>query len=220
MLEPFSVPLIDVRGKLRRIRGLPLCDRRWFLSLRAEALVLAADSDFRTLYDDSDSPFRAIVDECLLMNGISPSWVDAQMTLRLLFGVGDEPSILLILNFPEEAESEDDDAAELPANIDPSAYGLAALWSHTTDLEQALRVAEQQPWNEIHALLKARNHQLKELESRAKGKKPMSAAERKKTEEKLNRMMESGSLQKLIYERHHNPSDSRPQYQEVSDDIL
>lgn len=164
MLEPFSVPFVDVTGKVRRIRSLALCDRRWFLNLRNAALELISDQDFRVLYDDPNSHFRALVDECLLLCKINPAWVDAYSATRLLFGMGDEESILMALNFPEPPQEEKPSRKDkpLPANIDGEAYGIAALWGATESLEQALTVASRHPWLEVQAILQARSHLLRQ----------------------------------------------------------
>lgn len=191
MLEPYSVPFIDCMGKVRRIRSLPLGDRAWFLTLRTAAMQLIADQDFRVLYDSPDSHCRALVDECLLLSQINPAWVDAYSASRLLFGMGDEPAILIALNFPEEPEEKG--AKPLPDHINPQAYSIAALWSETDSLADAIAVATRHPWLEVRDILKAKAYQLKQ--GTEDGKKEKRVEE---SREGLERLMTSGKMQEFL----------------------
>lgn len=195
LLEPFSVPLIDCRGRVQRIRSLPLADRRYFLDIRLALQELAEDKDFRTCYD-ADQTFRALVDECLQLHGISPAWVDSYIATRLLFGLGDEPAILMQLNFPPEPEPEDG-GTPIPAGVDPEAYHVASLWGATENLEQAFKLRNEQPWQEVKAVLTARGEQIKALDKDAQAK----AKEDERLEhsrEVMDRLKDSGKLGELL----------------------
>ncbi|PZV19179.1 MAG: hypothetical protein DCF22_00495 [Leptolyngbya sp.] len=191
MLEPYSVPFIDCLGKVRRIRSLPLSDRAWFLTLRTAAIQLIADQDFRALYDSPDSHFRTLVDECLLLSKISPAWVDTYSATRLLFGMGDEPAILIALNFPEEPEEKG--AKPLPSTINPQAYSIAALWSESDGLEQAIAVANHHPWLEVRDILKAKAYQNKQ------GTDDEDEETRiEESREGLERLIQTGKMQEFL----------------------
>jgi len=218
MLEPFSVPIVDVTGRVRRIRSLPLCDREWFASTQFALRSRVEGQDFRVLYD-SDPLFKTLVDECLLLHGISPGWVDIYMTSRLLFGMGDEPAILLQLNFPPDTEPPDKDARPIPETIDPTAYHIASLWGATENLEQSFKIAREQPWQEVQAVLKARSHQLKEVDADAKAK----AKEEERLEnsrQKMEELKESGKLGELLNVLARNGNDGAVKLEQLPDDYL
>lgn len=219
MLEPFSVLLVDCTGKVRRLRSLPLADRRWFLDIRLALQDKVEGRDFRVLYD-SDGTFKALVDECLTLHGLSPAWVDAYITSRLLFGLGDEPAILMQLNFPAELEEPDPDAKPIPDGIDPEAYHVASLWGASENLEQAFRVGREQPWQEVRAVLKARSHQLKELDPEAKAKEK-EADRLEHSRERMEHLRESGKLQELLNAiSRTGKTDGAAQLEQLPDDYL
>lgn len=217
MLEPFSIPLVDCWGKTRRIRSLPLDDRRWFLAVRLALQERVEDQDFRVLYD-SDATFKALVDECLQLHGLSPAWIDAYIANRLLFGMGDEPAILMQLNFPPEEP--DKDARPIPEGIDPEAYQIASLWGATDNLEQAFRIRSEQPWQEVRAVLKARSQQVKEFDKDAKHE--AKEAERlQHSRETMEQLKESGKLQELLNVISRNGKDNGAvELEQLPDDYL
>lgn len=198
MLEPYSLPFIDCRGKLRRIRSLALGDRAWFMTLSAAAAELIRDQDFRVLYDSPTSNFRALVDECLLLSQINPAWVDVYMATRLLFGIGDEPPLLIAFNFPKEDEPEEKGAKPkpLPDHINPEAYRIAALWSETDSLADAIAVASRHPWLEVRDVLKAKAYQ--EKQGTEDGKKEKRLEE---SREGLERLIQSGKMEDFLNAR-------------------
>lgn len=216
MLEPYSVPLVDCSGRVRRIRSLPLADRRWFLEMRLALQEKFEQEDFRVLYD-CDQTFKALVDECLQLHGLSPAWVDAYIATRLLFGLGDEPAILMQLNFPPEPEPTKD-AKPLPPGIDPEAYQVASLWGATDSLEQALKAAREQPWQEVKAVLNARGHQIKMMDKEVQAKEKED--ERlDHSREVMENLKESGKLGELLNAITRNGSNA-PKLEQLPDDYL
>jgi hypothetical protein len=211
MLAPYSLPFVDCRGKVRRIQALALGDRAYFLSLRQMALNLISDRDFRLLYDDRDSLFPALVDECLRLHQIHPGDVDSYMATRLLFGMGDEPALLITLNFP--VEEEDPKAKPLPEWIEPEAYHVAALWGATENLEHAISSREQVPYPLMRSVLKARGYQV-----------DVATGEQRKREQReaseigMRKLVESGRMQKFMEAI---SSDRRtPEIEKLPDDFL
>lgn len=168
MLTPDRLPFLDLQGNLRHAHALSLLDRAYFLTLRSSCLKLASHTDLRLLYDQN-SAFREMANACLLMCGISPAWVDAQMMCRLLFGLGEELPLLVSLNFPERKS--EGEGEPLPDGYDPDAYNIASLWAYTNDLEQALRLARDEPWTLLSEVLKSRSHQIKMSDPKEQKKK-------------------------------------------------
>jgi hypothetical protein len=94
------VTFLDINDNVRKIRALSLMDRDYFRALLETAGRMVDGKFVGSLYDE-DTAFRNVVNAILLLCGLSPFWVDSEIVVRLLFGVGDEPAILLQLNFPQ-----------------------------------------------------------------------------------------------------------------------
>jgi len=133
-----------------RVPGLSLSDRAHYLNVLNE---LASDI---TLYSSSVW-MQGLVDEALLLNGISPYWVDEAMAIALLYPKAETPSLLMQWNFPaaEDMEEEPEEA-----ETDPEAANYASLWSFTESLPAALELATAEPWAMLQRLMSKRNEQL------------------------------------------------------------
>lgn len=180
-------------GSLQRVAGLALCDRDYCLHL------VESISDGRSLQSyDTDPCFRAVVDECLLLNGISPYWVDLPMLERLLVGTETGRSLLVEWNFPplkSEAESQ-----PLDADTDPMLSNLDSLWSFTESLEQALAISSVEPWAVLQPLLKVNSDRVAAMYDKD-GKPLPPKARKKKADSKPDawflELMETGELDGL-----------------------
>ena len=143
--------------RVQRVPGLSLSDRAHYLNLLNE---LASDI---TLYSSS-SWVQGLVDEALLLNGISPYWVDEAMTIALLYPKAatttdpETPSLLMQWNFPAAEEIEEPEETE--TETDPEAANYASLWSFTESLPAALELATTEPWAMLQRLMSKRNQQL------------------------------------------------------------
>ena len=127
VLSVGSIRTLDQR--VQRVPGLSLSDRAHYLNLLNE---LAADI---TLYSSS-AWVQGLVDEALLLNGISPYWVDEAMAIALLYPKAETPSLLMQWNFPVAAE-EMEEPEETETETDPEAANYASLWSFTESLPAA-----------------------------------------------------------------------------------
>jgi hypothetical protein len=213
MLSPYSLPFVDCRGKVRRIQALALGDRSYFLSLQKMALELISEQDFRVLYDDRDSLFPALVDECLRLHAIVPTDVDAYMATRLLFGMGDEEALLMQLNFPRE---EADPAAKpIPENLEPEAYHIAALWGATESLEEAMFARDRVSFPLLQSVLKARNYQIDVATGKQKEKEQIE-----RSQEGMRRLVESGKMQQFLEAINERDKGGTVAVEELPDDYL
>ena len=196
MFQPLDrLPFLDLTGTLRTAHALSLLDRPYFMVLREECLQLSRSADLRLLYD-RDRRVAELVNCCLLMSGISPAWVDAEMACRMLFGLGDEPPFLLVLNFPsppEMPEDKDENLYQRPTDYSVEAWAIASLWSATEDLEQALRIARGEPYSLITEVLRSRSLQLQRLDPKYKERQQLANAS-----DRLKAAMQSGRLTQAL----------------------
>lgn len=167
----------DAAGVKRDIRRIPASQRRDFLALMALIAQLAEQKggEISTLYDDDSPEFRDAVNDALGCFGISPEWVDMGMIRSLLFERDGKPGLLWELEFPDRKPPVG--AKPLPDDIDPFANAVAALCGMFPDsdplaIQEFVKIT---PWNEIEALLHARNWQITEANPKLK-------AEREKAE--------------------------------------
>jgi hypothetical protein len=158
------VTFLDINDNVRKIRALSLMDRDYFRALLETAGRMVDGKFVGSLYDE-DAAFRNVVNAILLLCGLSPFWVDSEIVVRLLFGVGDEPAILLQLNFPPAPpKSSDDPEDEAPIDLsgfDATAWATAQLWAATGDYNQAMQIAQLEPWPFTQEVLRCRSYQIK-----------------------------------------------------------
>ena len=142
----------SLEHRVCRVSGLSLSDRTHYLNLLSE---LGADL---TLYDNSEW-VQGLVEEALLLNGISPYWVDEAMAIALFYpAVPETPSLLMQWNFP--APDEEFEVETESEESDPEAANYASLWSFTESLPQALQLASTEPWSMLQRVMGKRNEQL------------------------------------------------------------
>lgn len=181
--------LSDCQGNLRIIRGLPLLVRAEFRRLGLMLVQMAVAHDLRSLYD-SDPLFAQLLHHCLKLNGIEPEWVSIATASRLLI----RDPLLIQFNYPIDPPDPDAEEGEpLPEHLDPDAYSLALLWSHTENLDTALHLARTVPWIELYPVIKARSYQLKQLDPKHKEKKSLEQGG-----DRLTELAKSGALDQLV----------------------
>lgn len=162
---PLSTSFLDCRGTLRKIRGVPLA----FLLEYADLIELLETEffdqtrSFPDLY--SNSPyFRQLVDQCLVLNRLDPSWISLPRVERFFYQVEDgklKPGVLHELNFPERPRKPgwDQPPITLPEYVNHLTVGIV-----TSGLEPsysyALKLAETLTALEIEALIKERTAQI------------------------------------------------------------
>jgi hypothetical protein len=116
-------------------------------------------SNLETVADlyDHDPEFAAIADHCLKLCKIDPDWLTIDMLAQFLLPYQDEqgnaqPGLLQALNFPVVPDSGGKGGSYAEA--------IAAVWTHTQDLQAALKAVglepdEQLAWNELQEVLEA-----------------------------------------------------------------
>jgi hypothetical protein len=156
-----GIQFLDAQGIYRTIYGCPLKQRqelhRALLSLH-ERLNRSKIRTIAHLYDH-DSEFAAIADYCLTLNRIDPNWLNIDQLTQFLIPYRDEEGnpqrpLLEQLNFPSTSNP--------TARGATFAESIAALWTHTNNLEEALRsagfeVGEYPSAAEMDAILEAKN---------------------------------------------------------------
>jgi len=165
-----GLSFVDALGIYRVIYGCPLKQRKELahtLQTLNERLQISQLKTIKSAYDH-DPEFQAIADHALRLCRIEPDWISAEMLTELLFAHRDadgqpQRALLEQLNFPVI-----DKANEVEST---TAEAIAALWSHTQDLEQALKLAGHEPgavdWAELGQILEARNAQTPEGKEKA-----------------------------------------------------
>ncbi|HEY9826046.1 MAG TPA: hypothetical protein V6D19_11395 [Stenomitos sp.] len=155
-----GISFVDALGIYRTIYGVPLKQRRELAHALTQLSERVQRSQLKTVAElyDYDTEFQAIADHCLKLNRIDPAWLNIDQLTQFLLAHKDaegnacEP-ILQQLNFPPTPPP------EKPATYEQA---IAALSTHTKDIEQALRLAgyeqgELPSWPELEAILQARN---------------------------------------------------------------
>lgn len=154
-----GLSFVDSGGILRIIYGCNLKKRRELAHTLTQLHDRLAATKIHTLAElyDHDCEFSAIADHCLSLCRIDPAWLTIDMLNEFLLPhrKNDEPCrpILEQINFP---------ALEPQREGGTYPEAVAALWSHTQDLEQALRLAGYEkdvPWDELSEIMQARNAQ-------------------------------------------------------------
>ena len=105
---------------------------------------------------EEDEVFRHCCDRALLLNDIEPDWVNEQILVALLFVYQNQPGMLVQLNSSPPSTGQGTGQSASYAEL------LAALYSHTQDLEKAIALAENHPWKEVMGAIKERGEQEKE----------------------------------------------------------
>jgi hypothetical protein len=159
----------DITGQYRLVHGCSLTNReelRSRLSQLQKTLDNAPEKQtVRSLYD-KDPYFRHLCHQCLELSGISLDWVDFNMMTQMLFpyqtGEKYRQGILVELNFPTQPQT----------GKKGSTYEeiIAALWSHTQDLEKALELANTLPADQLLDIMQARTKQIQDTDPQKREK--------------------------------------------------
>jgi hypothetical protein len=125
----------------------------------------------------SDRHFQSAVTECLTLNNIDPDTVTLAMTNSLLFS----PGHLIKINTPPETATPRKDS-------EPSTLGevIGAIATQTESLEEAIRLAETAPAQQLQVILGGKN-KIQRLQT-DEGKK---AEEAKKNKAKARSQLEA-----------------------------
>lgn len=161
----------DITGQYRLIHGCSLTNReelRSRLSQLQKYLDTASEEQtVRSLYD-SNNYFQHLCHQCLLLSGISLDWIDFNMMTQMLFpyqsGEKYRQGILLELNFPAPYSSIKNQKGATYEEI------IAALWSHTEDLEKALELANTLPAGQLLDITQARAKQMQDTDPQKREK--------------------------------------------------
>ncbi len=96
LLKFDSINFNDVEGIERQIVGCPLdkIDHFKILVKRLHDTIALSEQFDESFADLYQSPcVRGLVDECLTLNGINPSWVTPEMALQFLHHYQDEAGL-------------------------------------------------------------------------------------------------------------------------------
>lgn len=95
----------------------------------------------------SDRHFQSAVTECLTLNNIDPDTVTLAMVNALLF----DPGHLIAINTPPESAHQ--------KQAEPATLGevIGAIATHTESLEEAIRLAETVPAQQLQAIMGGKN---------------------------------------------------------------
>ncbi|NJM56246.1 MAG: hypothetical protein HC857_00590 [Synechococcales cyanobacterium RU_4_20] len=164
------ISFLDPQGQVRTIYGVSLRHRQELKETldAIEARVLT--SKIKTLAElyDYDFEFQALALHALKLQRIDPDWVSVEMLAQFLLHHEDEagmtvPPLLEQINtlYCQPGENPG------PPVKDPLEENIAAIWSHTQDLEKALQVAGYDPdsgdnpsWLQLQKILQYRNEAL------------------------------------------------------------
>lgn len=134
-----SLDFKDRLGNFHTIGGCSILGKKEFddrLRLLQNHLAQAEGSlTIGQLYEQ-DEYFRYNCDRCLTLNGIEPDWLTEAMLIGMLFLHQGKPGLLIQLNTPNmQSVAQPGEKGATPEDL------VAALWSHTQDLEKALAIA-------------------------------------------------------------------------------
>ncbi|WP_016949758.1 hypothetical protein [Anabaena sp. PCC 7108] len=160
----------DIAGEYRLIHGCSLKNRdelRSRLSLLQKFLNNSPEQEtVRSLYDQNKY-FQHLCHQCLALSGISLEWIDFGMMLQMLFpyktGEKYRQGILVELNFSAQSDVK----SQKGANYEEI---LAALWSHTGDLQKALEFAGTLPADQLLNIMQARAKQMQDADPQKREK--------------------------------------------------
>lgn len=144
-----------------------------------------------TLYR-KDKWIQFLINKLLELNGIDPNWCTWDMVTQLLFGrVADgkvTEGYLVELNRPDKPKQ----ASKEGAAVSGKAGLIAAIASHCQGLEEAYRIAETIPANELLEVLRQKNELSKPEEQRKKEAKDAQFEEWKRKKLAANRERVAG----------------------------
>jgi hypothetical protein len=152
----------DLKGNFRLIRGCPLSQRQELASrLNQVHERLQQSNEGETLAEayDRDKYLGHLFQKCLELCGVSLDWLDINMMSQFLLPFEENgemrEGLLVQINFPKGKRKSDSKTSVAYEEL------LAALWSHTQDLQKALELAESIPAEQLMDILEARSSQIK-----------------------------------------------------------
>jgi hypothetical protein len=161
----------DITGQYRLIHGCSLTNREELKARLSQLQKYLNDAPeqvtVRSLYDN-DKYFQHLCHQCLELSGISLNWIDFNMMAQMLFpyqsGEKCRQGILVELNFPTPSGN--------TKNQKGATYeeAIAALWSHTEDLEKALELANTLPADQLLDIMQARAKQMQDTDPQKREK--------------------------------------------------
>ncbi len=152
----------DLQGNFRLVKGCPLSQRQE-LAARLEQIHdrLQQSPEGETLAEayDRDEHLQYLFDRSLSLCGIETDWLDINMMSHFLLSYEKDGEVceglLIQINFPKRRQKADSDKSATYEEL------IAALWSHTQDLQKALELARTIPSEQLVDILQARSAQIK-----------------------------------------------------------
>ncbi|MBD2628495.1 hypothetical protein [Trichormus variabilis] len=166
----------DITGEYRLIHGCSLKNREELRSRFSQLQKFLDNSSeletVRSLYE-RDTYFRHLCHRCLELSGISLEWVDFHMMTQMLFpyqageyqGVAvHKQGILIELNFPVQNNGIKSQKGATYEEL------VAALWSHTEDLQKALELSSTLSADQLLDIMQARSKQMQDADPQKREK--------------------------------------------------
>lgn len=173
----------DRLGKIRATRGCSIRGGDEFRDRLQQLQQLLDQADNRETIQGlylKDEYFAHVCDRCLELNGVESNWVNEQILVALLFHHENQPGLLVRLNQPDKPAK--------PGQKGATTHDLVAcLWSHTQDLEKALKIAQDYPAKDVLGALEAKS----QLEQEAQEKDDPKAIAKRKYKERQAQQRES-----------------------------
>lgn len=207
IIEPIDkVGFYDRVGKYRSTQGCSLMGlgefKRWLEILvdmvgkysESHGSLTYAELYQKSIEGDEVSPILATAcDQILLLNGIDPDWVTPALIAKLLFNYLDDngqpkPGLLITLNYPDRVA---EPSSDQPSDKDPIATAIATLTKVTDGLQEALEIAQNEPWKPVSKVINAIAEQQKR--ESGEGEEPTKPP----SQEEINRMMNQFSAKRL-----------------------
>lgn len=203
IIEPIDkVGFYDRWGKYRSTQGCSLIGlgefKRWLEILvdlvgkysESHKTLTYAELYQQSIEGDDVSPILATAcDRLLELNGIDPEWVTPAMLGKLLFNHLDEqgqpkPGLLIALNYPNRVAEPNQQSEDINA----VANAIATLTKVTEGLQEALDIANSEPWKPVSEVLNAIAEQQKKENPESPGQTPKRKLSPDEIREKIAKM--------------------------------
>lgn len=158
LLEFDRIEFEGIDGRIHAIRQCSLLDRAELkerIEMLRDRMTASPDQSIGEFYD-SDPFFRAWVDRALELCGIDPAWVGLREMIALLFPHRNEANEieqgwLIALNFaPPKGQTK---PGQKPQTVEEI---IAIISTYCESLDEALRLAKEQPAGRVQGILEAR----------------------------------------------------------------
>lgn len=181
----------DLQGNFRLIRGCPLSQRQELaarLSQVYERLQKSPEGETLAEVYDRDKYLQHLFRKCLELCEISLDWLDINMMSQLLLSYEEDgemrEGLLVQINFPKGKRKSDTKKSATYEEL------LAALWSHTQDLQKALELAETIPAEQLMDILEVRSVQVRNSDPQER-EKAMKREWQTKSREDIERLQQA-----------------------------